>query len=203
MDDVKRAVVYPYFLRYLLIVGGILFALVFPWAIYAVVVREDGPDTIVTVVFVIALATVAVGSRIMPSILARRFYDRVMRGGVLCDVYPAGLPDTKAAILIDARLSDAQAAYVHDVMTTWLGRLASDPATREQAGELFADGPIRSADGLAGPAARGGFLVARDTDPHKGWRLVLAEENPRDPHRPYSKGLVVKVETPSMESARK
>ncbi|WP_210686438.1 hypothetical protein [Mycolicibacterium sp. GESEQ-9] len=203
VDDVKRVVEYPYFLRHLLVVGAVLCALGFPWALYAVVVREQGPDPIVTIVFVVALATVLVGARLMPPILMRRFFDRVARGGVLCDVCPAGFPDDKTALLIDARLSDAQAVYVHDVMTTWLGKWASDPAVREQAGDLFADGPIRSADELAGPAARGGFFVARDTDPHKGWRLVLPEENPRDPHQPYSKGLVVKVDMPSVESAGK
>ncbi|MBP2452995.1 hypothetical protein [Mycolicibacterium lutetiense] len=201
VDEIKRVVEYPYFLRYLLVVGAVLFAVVFPWALYAVVVRERGPDTIVTIVFVVALATVVVGSRLMPPILIRRFYDRVMRGGVLCDVYPAGFPDAQAAILIDTRLSDAQAAYVHDAIATWLGRSAADPAVQAQAGGLFADGPIRSADELAGPGARGGFLVARDKNPDQGWRLILPETNPRDPLRPYSNGVVVQVNTPSLESA--
>lgn len=200
-DNIKRVVDYPYFLRHLLVAGGALSALVIPWALYAVIVREQGPDTTVTVVFVVALAAVLVGSMIIPSMLMRRFYDRVTRGGVLCDVYPAGVPDATSAILIDARLSDAQAAYVHDVMTTWLGRLASDPTVQAQAGDLFADGPIRVAEELAGPAARGGFLVASDKNPGNGWRLILPEENPRDPQRPYTKGIVVKVDTPSPESA--
>lgn len=203
MDEVKRVVQYPYFLRYLLVVGAVLIALVFPWAVYALVVREDGPNTAVTVVFVAALVTVIVGSRLMPSVLMRRFYDRVMRGGVLCDVYPAGFPDADTAILIDARLSDAQAAYVHDVIASWLLRPTSDPAATTRPGDLFADSRIRSADELAGPGANGGFLVARDNNPYKGWRLILPETNPRDPHRPYSNGLVVQVNTPSLESAGK
>ncbi|AMD54695.1 hypothetical protein ATO49_12155 [Mycolicibacterium fortuitum subsp. fortuitum DSM 46621 = ATCC 6841 = JCM 6387] len=66
MDDVKRVVEYPYFLRHLLVVGAVLCALGFPWALYAVVVREQGPDPIVTIVFVVALATVLVGARLMP-----------------------------------------------------------------------------------------------------------------------------------------
>ncbi|MGW4095653.1 hypothetical protein [Mycobacterium sp. NPDC004974] len=203
VDEAKRAVEYPFFLRYLLVVGGFLFAVVFSWAVYSLVVRERGPSTTVTVVFVVALVAVVVGSKLMPSILARRFYDRVARGGLLCDVYPAGFPDGKVAILIDARLPDAQAAYVHDAIVSWLGRLASNPATLGQAGDLFADGPIRSADELAGPGARGGFLVAGDKNPYEGWRLILPEASPRDPHRPYSNGLVVQVKTPSVESAGK
>ena len=202
VDEVKRVVEYPFFLRYLLVVGAVLFAVVFPWALYAYFVRErGGPTTIATVVVVVALAIVVVGSKLMPPVLARRFYDRVMQGGVLCDVYPAGLPDAKAAILIDTRLSDAQAAYVHDVIASWLGRSALDPTVQAQADGLFADGPIRSADEFAGTGARGGFLVARDKDPGTGWRLILPVTNPRDPHRPYSKGVVVQVNTPSPESA--
>ncbi|MGV0805237.1 hypothetical protein [Mycolicibacterium setense] len=202
-EEIKRAVEYPYFLRYLLVVGGVLFALVFPWALYAYFVREHGPDTTVTVVFAVALGSVVVGSRLMPSILMRRFYARVMRGGLLCDVYPAGFPDAETAILIDTRLPDAQAAYVHDAVVSWLGRLASNPAALTQPDDLFAAGPIRSADEFAGPGARGGFLVARDKNPYKGWRLILPETNPRDPHRPYANGLVVQVDTPSLESAGK
>ena len=61
----------------------------------------------------------------------------------------------------------------------------------------------RVAEELAGPGAQGGFLVATDKNPYQGWRLILPETNPRDPHRPYSNGLVVQVDTPSLESAGK
>ncbi|MED5811651.1 hypothetical protein VST63_04705 [Mycolicibacterium sp. 050232] len=201
-DEIKRAVEYPHFLRGLVTVGGVMFALVFAWAMYALANRDRDLNTTITVVFAVALFTVAViVPRVAFPLLMRRFYDRVMGGGILCDVYPAGFPDAKTAILIDARLSDAQAAYVHDATVSWLGRLASDPAAGSQAPGLFSDGPIRSADEFAGPGARGGFLVARDKNPNQGWRLLLPETSPRDPHRPYSNGLVVQVKTPSLESA--
>ena len=204
VDEVKHAVAYPYFLRGLLTVGTVMFALVFAWAMYALVNRDRDLNTTITIVFAVALFTVAVlVPRVGFPILARRFYARVMRGGVLCDVYPAGFPDAQTAILIDARLPDAQAAYVHDAIVSWLGRSASDPAARTQARDLFAGSRIRSADELAGPGARGGFLVATDKNPYQGWRLILPETNPRDPHRPYSNGLVVQVDTPSLESAGK
>lgn len=203
LDEVKGAVAFPYFLRYLLVVGGVLLALVVPWALYAYFVREHGPDTAVTVVFAVALVTVIVGSRLAPAILMRRFYARVMRGGILCDVYPAGFPDAETAILIDARLSDAQAVYVHDAIISWLGRMAVDPAAPSQASDLFAGGPIQAADELAGPGAAGGFLVARDKNPDEGWRLILPETSPRDPRRPYSNGVVVQVNTPTPVSAGK
>jgi hypothetical protein len=203
-DEVKRAVAYPHFLRGLLIVGTVMFALVFAWAMYALVNRDRDLNTTITIVFAVTLFSVAVlVPRVVFPRLLSRFYDRVMRGGVLCDVYPAGFPHADAAILIDARLPDAQAAHVHHTIVSWLGWLASNPAALTQAGDLFADGPIRSADELAGPGARGGFLVAGDKNPAKGWRLILPETNPRDPHRPYSNGLVVQVDTPSLESAGK
>lgn len=170
---------------------------------YAFATRDHQNMVLYTVFVAVYFAFYFSAGKFALPFLVRRFYARVMRGGVLCDVYPAGFPDAKTAILIDTRLSDAQAAYVHDAIVTWLGRLASDPAALGQAGDLFPDGPIRSADELAGPGARGGFLVARDKNSDKGWRLILPETNPRDPHRPYSNGVVVQVSTPSPVSAGK
>ncbi|QZH64245.1 MULTISPECIES: hypothetical protein [Mycolicibacterium] len=201
VDEVKRAVEYPYVIRVfvtMMAVGAVYLLMVIA---YAVVTRGHQNMVVFTVLAAVWFVFLFGGTKIMPAMLMRRFYDRVMRGGVLCDVYPAGFPDTKTAILIDARLSDAQAAYVHDATVSWLGRLAADPAARAQAGDLFSDGRIRSADEFAGPGARGGFLVAEDKDPNQGWRLILPEPSPRDPHRPYANGLVVQVKTPSLESA--
>ncbi|MCV7067465.1 hypothetical protein H7H51_20430 [Mycolicibacterium farcinogenes] len=169
---------------------------------YALVNRNRGIDTTVSIAFgVIVFLIAVVLPRVGLPILMRRFYARVMRGGVLCDVYPAGSPDAQTAILIDVRLPDAQAAHVHHTIVSWLRWLASNPTASAQAGDLFAESPIRSADDLAGPDARGGFLVARDKKPSQGWRLILPEENPGNPHRPYSNGLVVRVDPPSPVSA--
>ncbi|PEG57023.1 hypothetical protein CQY21_29615 [Mycolicibacterium boenickei] len=200
-DEIKRAVEYPYFLRATLIVMAVAAVFFLSMVAYAFANRDHQNMVLYTVFVAVFLAFQFGATKFALPLLARRFYDRVMRGGVLCDVYPAGLPDAKAAILIDARLPDAQAAYVHDVIVSWLGRVASDPAARAQAPDLFAGSRIRSADELAGPHARGGFLVAHDKDPHEGWRLILPETKPGDPNRPYSNGLVVQVKTPSLESA--
>lgn len=200
-DEIKRVVEYPYTIRVMVGMMAIAAVIFFSATAYAFATR-DHQNMVVVAGFVVVLFAYYLGAtKFGLPLLMRRFYDRVMRGGVLCDVSPAGLPDGKAAILIDTRLSDAQAAYAHDVIATWLGRSASDPTVQAQAGDLFADGPIRSAEELAGPAARGGFLVARDKNPDQGWRLILPETNPRDPHRPYTNGVVVQVNTPSLVSA--
>ncbi len=200
-DDVKRVVEYPHTIR--VMVGMMVIAAVIFFSVTAYAFATQGHQNMVVVAgFVVVFCAFYLGAtKFGIPLLMRRFYDRAARGGVLCDVFPAGCPDADSAILIDTRLSDAQATYVHDVMTTWLGRLASDPTVQAQAGDLFADGPIRVAEELAGPAARGGFLVASDKNPGNGWRFILPEENPRDPQRPYTKGVVVKVNTPSPESA--
>lgn len=199
-DEVKRAVVYPHTIRAFVTTMAIGAVYLLGVAAYAIVTRDHQNMVVFTVLVAVWFAFLFGSTKLVLPILLRRFYDRVMRGGVLCDVYPAGFPDTQAAILIDTRLSDAQAAYVHDVIASWLARSAVDPTVQAQAGGLFADGPIRSADEFAGTGARGGFLVARDKDPGKGWRLILPETNSRDPHRPYSNGVVVQVNTPSPES---
>ncbi|MEX3646078.1 hypothetical protein [Mycolicibacterium porcinum] len=201
VDDVKRAVEYPHTIRVfvtIMVVGAVYLLGV---AAYAVATRDHQNMVVFTVLVVIWFAFLFGSTKLAIPSLTRRFHARVMRGGILCDGYPAGFPDAGTAILIDARLPDAQAAYVHDVIVSWLARLASDPAARAQAPDLFSGGPIRSADELAGPDARGGFLVARDKAPHQGWRLILPETSPRDAQRPYSNGLVVQVKTPSPESA--
>lgn len=203
VDEVKRAVPYPHMVRAFVTTMAIGAVYLVGVAAYAIVTRGHQNMVVFTALVAVWFAFLFGGTRLIPSILMRRFYDRVMRGGVLCDVFPAGFPDATTAILIDARLSDAQAAYAYDVMTSWLGRLASDPATHTEPGDLFSDGPIRGAEELAGPDGRGAFLVTGEKNPHQGWRLILPETNPRDPHRPYSNGLVVQVETPSFESADK
>ncbi|WP_142254011.1 hypothetical protein [Mycobacterium sp. NS-7484] len=202
-DDIKRAVEYPHLFRAFVTMMAIGAAYLLCVVDYAIATRDHQNMVVFTVLVAVWFAFLFGGTKLMPAILMRRFYDRVMRGGILCDVYPAGVPDAKTAILIDVRLPAAQAAYAHDVIVSWLGRLAADPAALDQAGDLFAGGRIRSADELAGPDARGGFLVAGDKNPNQGWRLILPETDPRDPHRPYSKGLVVRVDTPSVESAGK
>lgn len=203
MDEVKRAVAYPHAIRFMVATMAVAAVFFVSMTAYAVINR-DHQNMVLYTVFVAAWLAFYFGSNkfVFPRLLSR-FYARVMRGGVLCDVYPAGFRDAETAILIDARLPDAQAAHVHHTIVSWLGWLASNPAALTQAGDLFADGPIRSADELAGPGAAGGFLVAGDKNPAKGWRLILPETNPRDPHRPYSNGLVVQVDTPSLESAGK
>ncbi|WP_131827528.1 hypothetical protein [Mycobacterium syngnathidarum] len=203
VDEVKRAVEYPYTIRVFVVmmaVGAVYLVCV---AAYAIATRDHQNMAVFTVLVAVWFALLFGATKLMPSVLMRRFYARVLRGGILCDVYPARFPHSDTAILIDVRLSDAQAAYVHDAIASWLGRMSSEPAAHAQAGDLFADSQIRSADELAGLGASGGFLVARDNNPHKGWRLILPETNPRDPHRPYSNGLVVQVNTPSLESAGK
>ncbi|KHO26177.1 hypothetical protein QQ44_10475 [Mycolicibacterium setense] len=202
-EEIKRAVEYPYAIRAIVTMmaaGSVYFLMM---ATYAFVTRGHQNMVVFTVLLAVWFAFFFGATKFGFPILMRRFYARVMRGGLLCDVYPAGFPDAETAILIDTRLPDAQAAYVHDAVVSWLGRLASNPAALTQPDDLFAAGPIRSADELAGPGARGGFLVARDKNPYKGWRLILPETNPRDPHRPYANGLVVQVDTPSLESAGK
>ncbi|OMC34908.1 hypothetical protein A5740_08950 [Mycobacterium sp. GA-1841] len=202
-DEVKRAVVYPDTIRAFVTMMAIGALYLLGVVAYALLTSGHQNMVVVTVLVAGWFVFLFGATKVVLPGLMRRFYDRVMRGGILCDVYPAGLPDAKAALLIDARLSDAQAAYVHDSIISWLGRWAADPVARTPAADLFANGQIRSADELAGPGAHGGFLVAHDTDPYRGWRLILPEANPRDPHRPYANGVVVKVVTPSLESSDK
>ncbi|MDH6193459.1 hypothetical protein M2272_000080 [Mycobacterium frederiksbergense] len=203
LDEVKRVAQYPHTIRVMVTMMAIAAVYFLGVTVYAFATRDHQNMVVVTVLVAVYLASFVGATKFALPSLMRRFYDRVMRGGVLCDVYPAGFPNAKTAILVDTRLSDAQAAFVHDATATWLGRLASDSAARAQLGDLFADGPIRSAEELVGPGGRGGFLVARDTDLNNGWRLVLPEANPRDPYRPYSKGVVVHINTPSPESTGK
>lgn len=203
MDEVKRAVVYPHAIRFMVATMAVAAVFVVSMAAYAIINRDHQNMVLYTVCVAVWLAFYFGSNKFVFPRLLSRFYDRVMRGGVLCDVYPAGFPDARTGILIDARLPEAQAAHVHHTIVSWLGWLASNPTALTQAGDLFADGPIRSADELAGPGAGGGFLVAGDKNPAKRWRLILPETNPRDPHRPYSNGLVVQVDTPSLESAGK
>ncbi|WKG05846.1 hypothetical protein [Mycolicibacterium sp. HK-90] len=200
-DEVKRAVVFPYAIRMMVAMMAISAVFFIAMTAYAWATRGHQNMVVYTVFMGAYFAYFFAATKVAPPIITRRFYDRVMRGGLLCDVYPAGFPDAKAAILIDARLSDAQAARVQHTIVSWLGWLAENPSAAAQAGDLFADGPIRGADELAGPGAGGGFLVARDKNPYQGWRLILPAKNPRDPHRPYSNGLVVQVDTPSPVSA--
>ncbi|MFV8165048.1 hypothetical protein ACNQVK_23670 [Mycobacterium sp. 134] len=202
-DEVKHAVVYPNTIRAFVATMAVGAVYLLGVAAYAIVTRDHQNMVVYAVLVAVWFAFLFGATKLLLPSLMSRFYARVMHGGVLCDVYPAGFPDAETAILIDARLPDAQAAYVHDAIVSWLGRLASDPAARTQAGDLFGGSRIRSADELAGPGARGGFLVAADKNPYQGWRLILPEENPRDPHRPYANGLVVRVDTPSLESAGK
>lgn len=194
---------YPYTIRAFVTMMVIAAVYLLGVAAYAMATRDHQNMVVFTVLVVVWFAFLFGSTKLAIPILMRRFYARVMRGGVLCDVFPAGFPDATTAILIDAGLPAAQAAYAYDVMTSWLGRLASDPATHTLPGDLFSDGPIRGAEELAGPDGRGAFLVTGEKNPHQGWRLILPEANPRDPHRPYSNGLVVQVETPSLESADK
>ncbi|OLO99854.1 hypothetical protein BVU76_23515 [Mycolicibacterium porcinum] len=201
VDEVKRAVEYPYAMRAMLIMMAVAAVFFIGIVAYAFANRDHQNMVLYTIFVAVYLAFQFGATKFAFPLLARRFYERVMRGGVLCDVYPAGFPDAETAILIDARLPDAHAAYVHDVIVSWLGRVASDPAARTQAPDLFAGSRIRSADELAGPDARGGFLVAGDKDPYQGWRLILPETNPSDQNRPYANGVVVQVKTPSLESA--
>lgn len=202
-DEVKRAVVYPHTIRAFVTMMAVAAVYLLGVAAYAIATRDHQNMVVFTVLVAVWFAFLFGATKLVLPSLIRRFHDRVSRGGLLCDVYPAGFPDARAAILIDAGLPDAQAAYVHDAIVSLLGRLAADPSARAQAGDLFAGSRIRSADELAGPGAAGGFLVAGDKDPYQGWRLILPEPNPRDPHRPYSNGVVVQVATPSPESAGK
>ncbi len=184
--------------RYLIAVMASLAVLGVAVAVSAYLER-DHPIKPVTwalggVTFVVSVGFLRVG---VP-LLWRRLFARVMRGGgVMCDVYPAGFPDAKTAMLIDARMSDAQAAQVRQAIARWCSWMASNPSGSAHVGGVFADGPIRSAEELVGPDGRGGFLVAGESGTFAGWRLVLPEAQPGDPRRPYVNGVVVEIRVPT------
>lgn len=194
LEEFKSVASIPNAVRILVTLMGVIGLLGVITMAVAYLTREH-PNRVViaipaTIAFLIAFGFPRVGVRL----LWRRLYARVMRGGgVMCDVYPAGFPDDKTAMLIDARLPDAQAVHVERAISRWLTWMASNPSASAPVGGLFADGPIRSADELVGPDGRGGFLVAGESDMGAGWRLVLPELQPRDPRRPYARGVVVRI----------
>lgn len=160
-------------------------------------INREHPNMAITVALGGATLVLALGFlKIGIPMLWRRLYDRVLQGGgVMCDVFPTGFPDAKTAILIDARMSDAQAVHVLHSIARWCSWMASNPGAHT--GGVFTDGPIRSAEELIGPDGRGGFLAAGESDMSAGWRLVLPEVAPRDARRPYANGVVVRIKAPT------
>jgi hypothetical protein len=198
LAEFKRVAVVPNATRYVIGLLATIAVLGLALGVSAYINREH-PNLAITMVLGGATLVVALGFlKVAIPLLWRRLYDRVMQGGgMMCDVYPSGFPDEKTAILIDARMSDAQAAHVLHAIARWCSWMASNPSTGSHTAEVFADGPIRSAEELVGPDGRGGFLAAGVSDMSAGWRLVLPEAAPRDPRRPYLNGVVVRIKAPA------
>ena len=198
LDEFRQVAVVPHAVRYVVSVMAAVAALGVAVGVSAYINR-DHPNMAITVLLGGAVLVATLGFLLVGvPMLWRRLYARVIRGGgVMCDVFPAGFPDQKTAILIDVRMSDAQAEHVLHAVARWCSSMASNPSAGGHAAGLFAGGPVRSAEELVGPDGRGGFLVAGESELFSGWRLILPEMAPRDPRRPYANGVVVRIREPN------